>query len=178
MARDASEIWPEDKALPSPPVRSVFLDTGEEVAEYTGSDFGNQSEDWDKRNLIGAGLIIRGVSSETFHEDGSTYPPARSVLYNVVHLKMGDVEYADDAGIDPWGMFFTDQTEEPHDWGTAREAKGTSTLLKQVRTEFKKNGGRPFLATIEWVVTVPAKGNAAEQGYYKLAKWTRKVSDA
>lgn len=167
---------PYERSLPAAPVRTVHLPSGEEVAEYSGSDFGNQAEEWDKSNLVGAGLVIRGVSTETFHEEGSSFPPARSILYNVLELKIGDVMYADPPDTEAWGMFFSDMTVNPMDWGTNREHKDTSVMLKQVRTEFRKNGGRAFVSSIDWVETQPAKGNAAARGYYKLARWVRSVS--
>jgi|SRR5215475_6808250 len=170
----------DERSLPSGPIHTVYLDTGEEVAVYSGSDFGNQP-DWDKRAMTGWGLVIRGVSSETFHEDGSNIRfPARSVLYNVIDGWFtgadGTDTFSDGPETDPWGMMFSDATENPNDWGTSREAKDTSVLLKQVRSEMRKNGGRPFLSSMTWIETVPAKGNMPAQGYYKLQKYTRNAS--
>jgi|KBSMisStaDraftv2_1062788.scaffolds.fasta_scaffold01203_26 hypothetical protein len=134
-------------------LRSVFVDTGEEVAEFTGSDFGNQPE-WTKEDLEGQGIIFRGLSTEIYKPEGSSFPPARSVLYNLV---------TDDRDTEPWGMFFSDE---------GNDSPKTSTIIKQVRSEFRKNGGRPFLATIVNVQSEAHKG----QSYWKLAKYVRNAT--
>lgn len=142
----------EDRALPAPPVRTVYLDTGEEVAEFTGGDFGNQP-DWDKDQLLGKGIVIRGLSTEVFEQE--PFPPARSVLYNAIDT--------DDADTDPWGMFFSDCGDTD---------TRTSTVIKQIRSEFRKNGGKPFLATLEKVSSESHKG----QTYYKLVRYIRNAT--
>jgi hypothetical protein len=140
------------------PLRSVYTESGEEVAEYVGSEFGNQPE-WSKEDLEGQGIIFRGLSAETFHPEGSTFPPARSVLYNLV---------SDERDTDPWGMFYSDYGLLPD----GKEDPRNSTIIKQVRSEFRKNGGRPFLATIQQVQSEAHKG----QSYWKLAKYVRNAT--
>jgi hypothetical protein len=148
-------------------IRTVFLPDGTEVAEYSGSDFGNQP-DWDKRVLVGAGLVIRGLSTETFHQDGSAFPPARSVLYNVVDVMFGDEgRYTDPPETEAWGMFFSE--------GNAQTKR--SIILDQIESEFRKNGNRPFLTSIAWVETQPATKNAPARGYYKLARYVRNATE-
>lgn len=157
-----------DPQLPSgQAIRTVFLPDGEEIAEYSGSDFGNQPE-WSKMALVGGGLIIRGLSSETFHQEGSTFPPARSVLYNIVEAHFGDEVYTDPPGTEPWGMFFSE--------GNAVTKR--STILDQIESEFRKNGGRPFLTSIAWVETQAATKNAPARGYYKLGRYIRNATPA
>lgn len=151
---------------PSSTVRTVYLPDGTEVVEFTGSDLGVQPE-WDKRVLVGAGLVIRGLSDGTFHQDGSPYPPARAILYNVIEAHFGPETYSDPPGTEPWGMLFSDR---------GYKEKDTSVIIDQVRDEFRRNGNRPFLTTIEFVVTVEAKGNNPERGYYKLARWVRNAT--
>lgn len=150
----------EDRSLPVPSVRTVFLDTGEEVAEYGGSPFGLQPE-WDKKDIIGAGLIFRSLSTETFHQEGSAFPPARSILYNVVDANIRGTPYKDERDQEPWGMLFSDCGDED---------SRTSTIITQVRQEFRRNGGRPFLTSIDYV----DKGNG--MGYYTLKRYMRVVS--
>ena len=140
-------------ALP-PNVRTVFLPTGEEVVEYTGSEFGNQPE-WAKEFLPGKGIIIRGLSDDTFHPEGSAFAPARSVLYNLMEN--------DPQPDEPWGMFFTDcGDEDPR----------TSPFIRNVRKELRRNGGRPFLTDVEYIDSQAHKG----QGYWNLKRFVRNVT--
>lgn len=145
--------------LPAPKINTLFTSGGEEIVEYTGSDFGNEP-DWDKTFLVDKGIIIRGLSEEQFKQDGSAFPPARSVLYNLLE----DDPQPEEA----WGMFFTDYGIQED----GKEHKDTSTVIKQVRHEFKRNGGRPFLTTIEYVVT-DAKAN---RGYWTLKRFVRNAT--
>jgi hypothetical protein len=115
--------------LPEP--KSVFLDTGEQVYEYFGSDFGIQP-DWSKEELEGQGLIIRGLSEETFKGDFDI--PARSVLYNVID---------DPEGTEPWGMFFSEG----------------SPVIQQVQRQLAK-GRVPFIATIRSKKSESHKGQS------------------
>lgn len=159
-----------DPQLPPPTgqsIHTVYLPDGTEVAEYSGSDFGNQPE-WDKRVLVGAGLVIMGLSSDTFHQDGSSFPPARSVLYNVIQASFGDEVYSDPPGTEPWGMFFSE----------GNSTTKRSIILDQIESEFRKNGNRPFLTSIAWVETQPATKNAPARGYYKLARYVRNATPA
>lgn len=144
----------ENPSLPEPAVRTVFLDTGEEVVEFVGSEFGNQP-DWDKSYLQGRGIIIRGLSTETFAPEGSTFAPARSVLYNLID----DDPQPDEV----WGMFFTDCGDED---------SRTSPFIRNVRKEFKRNGGRPFIADMAYVQSEAHKG----QGYWNLKRYIRNVT--
>ena len=154
MARDMSEVFgPEELPAPQSPIRTVYTDSGEEVVEYIGAEFGNQPE-WSKKELIGQGLVFRGLSDDTFHPEDSTFPPARSVLYNLV---------TEEATEEPWGMFYSDLGDQD---------RRTSVLIKQVRKEFRRNGNRPFIATLEYVNSEVHKG----QGYYKLARYIRNVN--
>lgn len=144
----------QDNQLPVP-VRTVYLNTGEEIAEFSGSDFGNQP-DWDKSFLVGKGIIIRGLSTEIFHPEGSAFPPARSVLYNLLD---------EDRDTEPWGMFYSDCGDaDPR----------TSPVIKNVRSELRKNGNRPFLCSLEEVQSDAHKG----QSYYKLVRFVRNVTPA
>lgn len=141
--------------------RTVFNpETGEELADFSGSDFGNQPE-WDKRDLIGKGIIVRGLSEEVFAPEGSTYPPARSLLYNLM---------TDPTDSDAWGMFFTDKTTD-RQITDGKENPDTSVVIKQARKALRKNGGRSFPATLEWVETAEATKNAPARGYYTLKRY-------
>lgn len=152
--------------LPQPvsPIRTVFLETGEEIAEFSGSDFGMQPE-WDKREIVGQGLIIRGLSESTFSPEGSAFPPARSVLYNLI---------TDSQDTEPWGMFFTDKTTDRQILD-GKENPDTSVVIKQIRQQFRKNGGRAFLITLDYVENVPATKNMPARGYYTLKKYVKNV---
>jgi hypothetical protein len=146
-----------DPMLP-PPQRSVFLDDGREFADFSGSDYGEQPE-WEKEEILGQGIIIRGLSDATFEPEGSNMGPARSVLYNLI---------TDDPDAEPWGMFFTD-------WGvtaSGKEDQRNSTVIKQVRAAMARNGGRAFLAQMEKETSETHKG----QTYYKLVKYVRNVT--
>ena len=160
--RDVSHLFGEyplveNPALPNP--KAVYLDTGEEVLEYSGSDFGNQPE-WSKEFLAGKGLIIRGLSMDTYQLEGSTMAPARSVLYNLLEDDPNPTE--------PWGMFFSDLGLDEQ----GKEKRETSPVIKQVRSEFKRNGGRPFIVTIHNKDSEAHKG----QDYWSLARYVRNVT--
>jgi len=142
----------------SAPVKEVYLDTGELVTEYSGSEYGNQPT-WTKEELVGQGIVIRGLSLETFQQEGSSYPPARSVLYTLI---------TEDLDTDPWGMFFTDYGLD----NQGKEQLRTSTIIKQIRAEFRRNGNRPFLADIEMIPSESHKG----QSYWKLKRFVRSAN--
>ena len=143
--------------LPDP--KAIYLATGEEVLEYSGSDYGNQPE-WSKEFLQGKGLIIRGLSEDTYQADGSTMYPARSVLYNLLEEDPNPSE--------PWGMFFSDLGLD----SDGKEKRETSTVVKQVRSELRRNGGRPFIVTIQYKDSEAHKG----QGYWTLQRFVRNVT--
>jgi hypothetical protein len=143
--------------LPDP--KAMYLESGEEILEYSGSDFGTQPE-WSKEFLAGKGIIIRGLSEETYHPDGTAMLPARSVLYNLLE--------GDPNPTEPWGMFFSDLGLDAQ----GKEQRDTSTVIKQVRSELRRNGGRPFLVTMEYKDSEAHKG----QGYWTLKRFVRNVT--
>ena len=158
----------EDLSLPQPEraIRSTYTEHGEELAEYTGTDLGNQPE-WDKRELIGQGLIIRGISTSFLPQpEGSSMPPARNVLYNLIN---------EPRDVDPCGMPFTDKTSDAQ-LREGKEHPETAPVLKQIRSEFRKNGGRPLPITLDFVETSPATKNAAARGYYTIKRYVKNVT--
>jgi len=122
------------------------LATGEEVAEFVESSFGVQPE-WSKEDLVGQMLIIRGLSDETWQQIGSNFPPARSILYSVDTDQPGD---------ESWGMMFSDN----------------SPIIEQVRRQFRRNGGKPFVATLQSRDSEAHKG----QTYWILTKYVENVT--
>jgi len=151
-------VYPIVESLPQG-VRTTYLASGEEVVEYTGSDFGNEPE-WSKEFLVGKGIIVRGLSQELFHPEGSTMGPARSVLYNLVE--------GDPQPDEPWGMFFSDYGLD----NDGKEKRETSTVIKQVRSELRRNGGRPFITDMIYVETDEKAG----RGYWTLKRFVRNVN--
>lgn len=146
-----------DMQLP-PGARSIYLPDGREFADFSGSDFGVQPE-WEKKDILNRGIIIQGLSEEVFEPEGSTMGPARAVLYNLIE---------DSADVEPYGMFFTDYGLLPNGKENARN----STVVKQVRAAFAKNGMRPFLAEM-----VEEKSDAHKgQTYYKLVRYVPNVT--
>lgn len=145
--------------------RTVFNpETGEELADFTGSDFGLQP-DWDKRDMVGHGIIVRGTSEEVFHPEGSAYPPARSLLYNLM---------TDAVDAESYGMFFSDLTTDKQ-IAEGKEHPDTSVVLKQARKALRKSHGRAFPAMLEWVETTEATRNAPARGYYTLKKYVHQA---
>jgi hypothetical protein len=136
----------DDYRLPEP--KTVFLSTGEEAYDFAGSDFGNEPE-WTKEELVGRGIIIRGLSEDLFEPEGSSFPPARSVLYNLLEEDPNPSE--------PWGMFFSDKGDND---------KATSVVIQQVRKQIRR-GRLPFVATLTKHESTTFKG----QSYYSLEKY-------
>jgi hypothetical protein len=148
MAKDASQIWPDDgqtpRGLPAP--KTVYLPSGEQVYEFQESDFGVQPE-WQKDDLIGQLVIVRGLSEDTWQQPGSSFPPARAILYNVED---------DDTDTPAWGMFATDD----------------SAIINQVRRAIRK-GAVPFVVTLAKRSSEAHKG----QEYYIFERYVKNITE-
>jgi len=128
------------------PQSTLVTEYGETVYDFESSDFGNRPE-WQKEDLIGQPLIIRGLSEDTYErvDNQGKLRVARSVRYN---------RASEPRSMEPWGMLFTDP----------------SVAIDEVRKKIER-GQMPFLATLAFVDSTENKG----QSYWKFVRFVRTI---
>lgn len=147
MARDVSEIWPDNEPTTAP---VPALPPGE-AYDFDLNDFG-QVPDYDKSYLDGKVLVIHGVSEAVFEGDYQT--PARSLLHS------WPVEY--------WKSSETGQMLEPYGALLSED----SPAIRQAK-DMQKRGRVPFLARLRIKDSTLHKG----QTYWTMEKAPPKQYD-